>query len=139
MTPVIRVMTLILLLIAAAACVSSRHYENFDDFDDENLDGLWSQTGLASWYGEEFHGRTTANGEVYDMNAYTAAHRTLSFGTIVLVRNLENGREVKVRINDRGPFKKGRVIDLSYAAAKKIDLIRKGITEVRIYALTERN
>lgn len=90
------------------------------------------ERGTASWYGTKFHGRFTASGERYDMHAMTAAHRTLPFGTIVEVTNLENRRRVRVRINDRGPFKKGRVIDLSYAAARKLGMVRQGLARVRI-------
>ncbi len=92
----------------------------------------WYQEGVASWYGRKFHGRKTASGERYDMYGVSAAHKTLPFGTIVLVRNLNNGREVKVRINDRGPFVKGRIIDLSYGAAKKLGMIGDGIVPVKI-------
>ncbi len=94
--------------------------------------GKWTQVGYASYYADKFHGRTTACGEIYDRNKYTAAHRSLPCGTIVKVVNLENGKSVVVRINDRGPFVRGRIIDLSYAAAKKIDMIRKGVVKVRI-------
>jgi len=90
------------------------------------------ETGIASWYGDKFHGRKTANGEVYDMLAMTAAHKTLPFGTLVLVTNLTDGRQVVVRINDRGPFIEGRIIDLSKAAAVHIGLDRTGIAQVRI-------
>ena len=95
------------------------------------------QTGEASWYGEEFHGRRTSSREVYDMNDLTAAHNTLPFGTMVMVTNLNNGRSVAVRINDRGPFVKNRVIDLSYAAARAIDMIGSGTAPVRIEVLRE--
>lgn len=95
-------------------------------------DSGWDEEGIASWYGKKFHGRQTANGERYDMYDITAAHRTLPFGTVVLVRNMNNGKELKVRINDRGPFIKGRIIDLSYGAARKLDMIRDGIVPVRI-------
>jgi rare lipoprotein A len=91
-----------------------------------------SETGIASWYGEPFQGRKTASGEVYDMNKLTAAHRTLPFGTWVEVTNLVNAKRVEVRITDRGPFIDGRVIDLSKAAAKQIDLITPGIVRVRL-------
>jgi rare lipoprotein A len=93
------------------------------------------QTGVASWYGEEFHGRKTSSREVYDMNDLTAAHNTLPFGSMVMVTNLDNGRSVIVRINDRGPFVKNRIIDLSYAAARAIDMIGKGTAPVRIEVL----
>ncbi len=87
---------------------------------------LTTVIGIASYYGKEFHGRKTANGETFDMNAMTAAHRTLPFGTMVRVTNLANDQSVTVRINDRGPFIKGRIIDLSYGAAKSIDLLSIG-------------
>ncbi len=95
------------------------------------------QVGLASWYGRRFHGRPTANGEPYNMHALTAAHRTLPMNTYVLVKNLENGKKVVVRINDRGPFVKNRIIDLSYKAAKTIGMIGPGTAKVRIVALAE--
>ncbi len=84
------------------------------------------QRGVASWYGPGFHGRTTANGEKYDMNAMTAAHKTLPFGTRVLVHNPRTGKEVVVRINDRGPYIRGRVIDLSKAAARALGIAARG-------------
>ena len=93
------------------------------------------QTGLASWYGADFHGKKTANGEIYDMYAMTAAHKTLPFNTYVEVNNLENGRKLKVRINDRGPFVRGRIIDLSYTAADKLGIVGPGTARVKIAAL----
>jgi rare lipoprotein A len=93
------------------------------------------QTGTASWYGGEFHGRPTSSREVYDMHDLTAAHNTLPLGTFVAVTNLTNGRSVVVRINDRGPFVKNRVIDLSYAAARALDMIGPGTAPVRIEVL----
>lgn len=92
----------------------------------------WTETGVASWYGEPFHGRTTASGEVYDMNRLTCAHRTLPFGTRLHVRNLENGRTVVVRVNDRGPFVNDRIVDLSRRAAQELELIGPGTARVRI-------
>lgn len=92
-------------------------------------------TGIASWYGRYFHGRRTSNGERYDMNADTAAHKTLPMNTMVLVKNLENGREKVVRINDRGPFVRGRILDLSYGSAKQLGIIKNGTARVRITAL----
>lgn len=91
--------------------------------------------GMASYYAEKFHGRTTSSGEVYNMNDFTAAHRSLPFGTTVEVRNLRNNRTVRVRINDRGPQKAERIIDLSKAAAESIDMMRAGIVEVEIRIL----
>ena len=92
----------------------------------------WKQRGIASWYGPNFHGRYTSNGEIYNMFAYTAAHKTLPMNTIVKVTNLNNGKSVIVRINDRGPFVKGRIIDLSYAAGKKIGLNITGTAPVEL-------
>lgn len=86
--------------------------------------------GKASWYGPRFHGRRTASGERYDQHALTAAHRTLPFGTLVRVRSLVNGREVDVRINDRGPFTRGRVIDVSRAAAEQLGMLGIGVKDV---------
>ena len=93
------------------------------------------ETGVSSWYGPNFHGKLTANGEVYDMDGITAAHRTLPFGTILLVENLDNGKTVQVRVNDRGPYAKNRIIDLSRGAAKQIDMIGPGTARVRLYLL----
>ena len=87
---------------------------------------------MASWYGPGFNGNLTANGERYNMNGISAAHKTLPFGTVVRVTNLNNGRSVNVRINDRGPFVKNRIIDLSKGAAKKIDMITAGVVPVRL-------
>jgi rare lipoprotein A len=97
---------------------------------------LSGETGLASWYGHPYHGRAASNGEIYDMEKLTAAHRTLPFGTMVHVINLANNKSVDVRIIDRGPFIEGRVIDLSHAAAQAIDLIGPGIAEVRLDILS---
>ena len=91
-----------------------------------------SQTGLASWYGPDFHGKPTSNKEIYDMYDMTAAHRTLPFGTRVVVTNLENGRAATVRINDRGPFVGDRIIDLSYAAARVLGIVGPGTARVRL-------
>ena len=109
------------------------------------IDGQWyvplpsahgfRQTGIASWYGRPFDGRKTANGETYDMYAPTAAHKTLPLGTMVAVRNLMNHKQTVVRINDRGPFVRGRIIDLSYRAAKAIGIARRGTAPVEIVAL----
>lgn len=93
------------------------------------------ETGVASWYGPNFHGKLTANGEVYDMDGLTAAHRTLPFNTVVLVENEKNGESVVVRINDRGPFAKNRIIDLSRRAAEEIDMIGPGTADVQLFLL----
>jgi rare lipoprotein A len=105
------------------------------------IDGTWyypreqpnyDETGIASWYGPTFYGHRTANGEMYDGKAMTAAHRTLPMPVNVRVTNLDNGRSVVVRVNDRGPYAKGRIIDLSEAAARELDVIRSGTARVRV-------
>ncbi|MDP8242679.1 MAG: septal ring lytic transglycosylase RlpA family protein [Candidatus Hinthialibacter antarcticus] len=97
--------------------------------------GDHKMTGTASWYGPKFHGRRTANGERFNMNAMTAAHPSLPFNTRLRVTNLDNGRKCIVRINDRGPFKGGRIVDLSRAAARKLDFERDGLAKVRLEVL----
>ena len=93
------------------------------------------QYGKASWYGEDFHGKPTSSGEIYDMYVESAAHKTIPLGTYVKVENLSNGKEIVVKVNDRGPFVKGRVIDLSYAAGKELDMIGHGVVDAKITAL----
>jgi rare lipoprotein A len=95
-----------------------------------------TETGVASWYGHPYHGRRAADGSVYDMEQLTAAHRTLPFGARVRVTRLDNGKRVEVRITDRGPFVDGRIIDLSRAAARAIDLIGPGVARVRLVVLS---
>lgn len=95
----------------------------------------YEETGYASWYGEPYHGRRTSSGEVYDMHQLTAAHRELPLGTWVMVTSLENGRSVPVRINDRGPFVEGRILDLSYAAARLLGMVGPGVIPVRLRVL----
>jgi rare lipoprotein A len=90
------------------------------------------EVGTASYYGRRFHGRRTANGETFDMHELTAAHRRLSFGTVLRVTNLANGHAVMVRVNDRGPYIRGRVLDLSHAAAQRIGMVHSGLARVRI-------
>ena len=116
-------------LIAALISCSAR-----PDIADQRR---YEAVGLASYYGGKFHGRRTASGERYDMHDLTAAHPVLKFGSRVEVTNLRNGRKVRVRINDRGPFKRGRIIDLSYAAAKKIGMLKRGLVKVRVRLLKE--
>jgi rare lipoprotein A len=95
------------------------------------------ETGLASWYGRGFHGKLTASGEVFNQEKFTAAHRTLPWGSRVKVTNLANGKSVEVRINDRGPFGKGRIIDVSRAAARVLGIVGSGITTVRLEWLSD--
>ena len=97
----------------------------------------YSEKGLASWYGKKFHGRKTANGETYDMYGHTAAHKTLPMNTMLLVKNLSNGKSTVVRINDRGPFVRKRIIDLTHTAAKELGILKQGTGLVEIVALGE--
>jgi rare lipoprotein A len=90
------------------------------------------QQGIASWYGADFHGKQTSSGEVYDMYQLTCAHQTLPLGTMVMVTNLENGKSVELKVNDRGPFVKGRIIDVSYAAARMLDMHAQGTAMVKV-------
>lgn len=112
------------------------------------IDGVWyypavdytyDETGIASWYGEDFHTKVTANGDVYDMNALTAAHRTLPMPSFVEVTNLENGRTIQVKVNDRGPFARGRIIDLSRRSAQLLGFERQGTAKVRVRILAEQS
>ena len=114
------------LALTLAAIIKAADVPNLSSKPDQ------SERGIASWYGYPYHGRHAADGEIYDMEKLTAAHRTLPFGTSVRVVNLRNDKSVDVRINDRGPFVEGRIIDLSKAAARTIDLLGPGITPVRV-------
>ena len=116
---------LILGLLLMAGCLA--HDKKIPSLNNGN-----SQLGIASWYGPSFHGKPSASGEPYDMWALTAAHRTLPFGTWVQVTKVETGKTVTVRINDRGPFIKGRTIDLSYAAARELAMIGEGTADVAL-------
>ncbi|MEM7588414.1 MAG: septal ring lytic transglycosylase RlpA family protein [Acidobacteriota bacterium] len=113
----------LMLLALTSACATNRYEPPRPDA---------TERGVASWYGEKFHGKPTASGVIYDMYGLTAAHRELPLGTIVDVRNLENGREVRVEINDRGPFIRGRIIDLSYGAAREIGMANAGLAKVEV-------
>ena len=144
-----RLLTTSVLLLAAALAVvpgtgcASRTRPAAEDARGRTADARpaekkssgFQQKGIASWYGGKFHGRTTASGERYDMNKMTAAHKKLPFGSMVKVTNMDNGRQVVVRITDRGPFVHGRIIDISKAAAKKIDMIQAGTARVRIQVI----
>jgi rare lipoprotein A len=92
----------------------------------------YQEVGTASWYGREHHGRRTASGQSFNMNALTAAHRTLPFGSRIRVTNVKNGRTVVLTVNDRGPFVRGRFLDVSYRAARDLDFVRAGITRVKV-------
>ena len=125
-------MCFILAFLIMAGCAGG-HYQT-GPMTSETL-----QQGVASWYGPSFHGNPTANGEPYDMWALTAAHRTLPFGTWVLVQSVDAGKSVTVRINDRGPFIRGRIIDLSYGAARELAMIGKGTENVVLTILDSPN
>jgi peptidoglycan lytic transglycosylase len=116
----------ILLLIVLLAGCGGNSVRN-SEFSSRSV-----QKGLASYYHDSLHGNTTANGEIYDRQALSAAHKTLPFGTEVLVTNLANGRSLRLRINDRGPFVRGRIIDVSRRAAERLDFVREGVVEVRV-------
>ena len=124
------VLTLALLLSLTAASCSRLKYPP----PEGPKAGI--ELGLASWYGPDFHGRPTSSREIYDMNDMTAAHPSLPFGTRVMVTNLDNERTAAVRVNDRGPFVKGRIIDLSYAAARVLGMIGPGTARVRLEVLS---
>jgi len=117
----VNIISVLFIIIIFASCAENDTIKSIDLGE-----------GVASWYGPGFHGNKTANGEKYDMYGYTAAHRWLQFGSIVKVTNLSNNLSVKVRINDRGPYHKNRIIDLSKSAAKEIDLLESGIAKVKI-------
>ena len=123
---------LILGLLLMAGCFA--HDKKIPSLNDGN-----SQIGIASWYGPSFHEKPSASGEPYDMWALTAAHRTLPFGTWVQVTKVETGKRVTVRINDRGPFIKGRIIDLSYAAARELAMIGEGTADVGLTIVSPHN
>jgi len=123
-----------LAVLAAAGCGRSQPVRA--TVPPAPVPGVYAEQGIASWYGVPFHGRRAANGEVYDMNQPTAAHRTLPFGSMVRVSNLDNGRQTEVRVTDRGPFVEGRIIDLSFAAARAVDMVGAGIARVRLELLS---
>ena len=121
---------LAITLLALAGCASAQV--------NSRASKQYQQIGLASFYAHKFHGRATASGEVYDMNKFTAAHPNLPFGTLVRVTNLKNKKSVVLKVNDRGPVSKKRIIDVSYKAAQELNFIREGIVKVRL-EIVERN
>ncbi|MDB4970289.1 MAG: rare lipoprotein [Myxococcales bacterium] len=129
----------LLALVAVAGCATTRPSTSTSIVRDVSPGArgnvIGSFEGKASWYGKEQHGHLTANGERFDMYALTAAHRTLRMQTRVRVVNLKNGRDVVVRINDRGPYSRGRVIDVSFAAAKQLGMLEAGVIPVRVEVL----
>ncbi len=121
----VRSIALFLCLIVVASSCHRRHIPASSDVSG-------TETGMASYYSESYNGKKTANGEIYSSSKLTAAHKTLPFGTKVKVTNLSNGKTVKVRINDRGPFVAGRIIDLTRTAADKLDMLQAGVVKVKI-------
>ncbi len=138
------------LFLALAGCVSNKEYAPgehrptggvYKVGNPYQAGGIWyypkedysyNEVGIASWYGSDFHAETTANGETYDMNAMTAAHKTLPLPSFVMVTNLENGKKVVLRVNDRGPFVNNRIIDVSKKAAEELGFLKQGTTKVRV-------
>ncbi|WP_342745858.1 septal ring lytic transglycosylase RlpA family protein [Caulobacter mirabilis] len=153
--PMLRAAALLLACLAVTACASPRYavdrrptvaapgpngrvpatmrpYQVKGVWYTPKYDPDYDEKGVASWYGQQFHNRNTANGEVFDMELVTAAHKTLPLPSLVEVTDLESGRKIKVRVNDRGPFVEGRIIDLSKGAAEKLGIYRKGVAKVRV-------
>lgn len=128
------ILALAISIAAIAGCRQSVEEERDDQPGQKEKRPGFVQTGMASWYGKGFKGGKTASGERFDPEELTAAHRTLPFGTIVRVTNLRNNRSIAVRITNRGPFVRGRIIDLSPAAARKLRITKSGIARVRIEA-----
>jgi len=138
--------TLVILALSSTVCACSttahqgakRHHLVDTDYPAPVITPQGTEIGVSSWYGPGFHGQLTASGERYNQDAMTAAHRTLPLGTWVQVRNLGNGRVATVRVNDRGPYKLGRVLDLSYAAAQELGMVGPGTADVEIRLVDSR-
>ena len=153
---ILRFLSILVAIAVFAGCASAAPQEHKGAYKAKRgtqkpykIDGKWytpvessygfEENGLASWYGKDFHGKKTSNGETYDMYAMTAAHKTLPMNTYVRVVRLDDARETVVRVNDRGPFVRGRIIDLSYTAAKKLGIDREGTARVKIVALGDKS
>lgn len=130
----VRFSVLVLGALLTAGC--ARNVRPDGSSAEEGKSAAYVGEGIASFYGPGLHGNLTANGETFDQEAMTAAHRKLKFNTCVRVVNMENGKAVKVRINDRGPYKDERIIDVSLGAARKLDMLQKGLARVRVYRTT---
>ncbi len=125
------------LLFSGCVLVSSPAYRYTGTTARQVVTSGLSMRGYASWYGEAFHGRRTANGELFDMNGLTCAHRTLPFGTLLSVTNTENNNTVTVRVNDRGPYVSGRIVDLSRGAASRLDILERGAVLVEMKVVNQ--
>ena len=125
-----------LMIISCGPSIAYGDYVNSDGMTRKQIEAIRNhpkvQIGIASYYGKEFHRKLTANGQRFNMYKVSAAHKTLPLGTRVKVTNLNNGKSIRLTINDRGPFKKGRILDLSYKAAQKLGFVNEGTTKVRI-------
>ena len=128
-------LSLVLMVVSGCGLVSSPAYVYRGVPASVTIVSGFVQRGTASWYGIPFHGRQTASGETYDMNGMTCAHRTLPFGTVLLVTNTGNGRSATVRVTDRGPYVSGRIIDLSRGAASALDMLATGTAQVELKAV----
>jgi len=128
-----RLTALAVLLLALAACHRGVRYQQPKDFRPmQAVAPGWTERGIASWYGRPFHGRQTANGEIYDMNRLSCAHKTLPLGTVVRVTNLTSGVSLDLRVNDRGPYVHGRIVDCSRAAAERLGFLDAGTVPVKL-------
>ena len=132
----ILIITISLILYSCGPTIAYGDYINSDGMSRKEIEAIRNhpkvQIGIASYYGKEFHRKLTANGQRFNMYKVSAAHKTLPLGTRVKVTNLNNGKSIRLTINDRGPFKKGRILDLSYKAAQKLGFVNEGTTKVRI-------
>ena len=132
----ILIITISLILYRCGPTIAYGDYINSDGMSRKEIEAIRNhpevQIGIASYYGKEFHRKLTANGQRFNMYKVSAAHKTLPLGTRVKVTNLNNGKSIRLTINDRGPFKKGRILDLSYKAAQKLGFVNEGTTKVRI-------
>lgn len=124
--------------VVAAVCCLSLGACSWVPKGESELDVGIKERGIASWYGEQFHGKQAANGEIFDMGALTAAHRTLPLGSMIRVTNLTNGKHVRVRINDRGPYANGRILDLSLAAADRLGMVHGGLSVIQLEVIGDR-
>ena len=127
------------IALSGQACVWSMPLEIGPPTDPAVYVVGWSQTGIASWYGDPFHGQRTASGDIYDMDGMTAAHQTIPFGTRIGVDNLDNGRSIELVVNDRGPFVRGRILDVTRAAAQDLGMMGPGTARVRITVIEVAN